>query len=153
MRYRLLNRASVAAVLLVVFWACLFVATHVPLESAGFGRQFSDKILHFAGYAGLALLLCWAVSSRRRFTSATWLAVMVAVSAYATADELLQIPIAGRTAEVGDWVADVAGAACGSTGFAVLWVVSGAARARSACHDRAVTGSKQSSPPSESGEV
>ena len=121
MKSRLFNHASVATILLAVFWASLFLATHLPLPSAGIGRYFSDKLLHFGAYTGLAFLLCWAIFSRRSFTITTCVVVLVIVSAYATVDELLQIPIAGRMAEFGDWAADVAGAVCGTLAFALLW--------------------------------
>lgn len=138
MKSRLLNRATIATVLLVVFWASLFLATHLPLPSGGIGRHLSDKALHFAAYAGLALLLCWAISSRRTFSMSTSVMVVLIAAVYATVDELLQIPIGGRMAEVGDWVADIAGAACGTFAFALLWAAGHAARRRSVQHERGV---------------
>jgi VanZ family protein len=135
MKTRLLNHATIATILLVVFWVGLFLATHLPLPSGAVGKHVSDKVLHFGAYAGLAFLLCWALSSRRTFTISTCVLVVMVAAVYATVDELLQIPIGGRMAEAGDWAADVAGAVCGTLAFALLRAVGSRNRRRSALRD------------------
>jgi VanZ family protein len=151
MKHRLRSQAAIATISLIVFWAILFLATHMPLPSIGLGKHLSDKILHFSAYAGLAALLCWAVSSRRKFTVATWGVVVVVTVVYGAVDELLQIPIQGRTAELGDWAADVGGAVCGTLAFALLCAAAGARRPRSRPTNRTVEIGRPSHPPAETG--
>lgn len=79
-----------------------------------------DKAFHFAAFAGLAFLCCWAVSSRRRLTSVAYGWIVGVLAIYAAADELLQIPLPRRNADPLDWLADTAGAACGVAVFALI---------------------------------
>lgn len=70
--------------------------------------QHSDKIVHFAAYFALALLLCSALSARRRF------AVCAAVIGYGGLIEILQSAMAlGRTGSWLDMAANIAGAIFG----------------------------------------
>lgn len=97
---------------LIVYWLLLFAGTHVPksLESV---LHANDKMLHFAGYLGLAfLLVVWRQLGRRLSWQvlATSLAI---VALYGACDEITQIPV-GRDCELKDWMADVLGAASGT---------------------------------------
>ena len=95
--------------LLVVYWVAIFVATHLPpsrLPQTGVG----DKTAHVVGYFGLGVLLylwLWLRFPARRATGVWVLGICMI---YGLVDELLQIPI-GRHATLGDWIADVIGAA------------------------------------------
>jgi len=76
-----------------------------PLDWAG----------HFSLYGGLGLLMARAAFFRGwRLKHLVWLGV--ALSAWAALDEVHQLFIPGRDAEVGDWAADTLGASLG------LWV-------------------------------
>jgi len=66
-----------------------------------------DFWLHAAGYGSLAVLLASFVDARSGRALAL---VLVAVAVFGGVTELLQVPIAGRTASVGDVAADVVGA-------------------------------------------
>jgi VanZ family protein len=93
---------------LAVYWVALFVGTHVPIPPDVVQLAGSDKTLHFVAYMGLSLLI--AVCVRPKGWSYLW--VLLGLAAYGAIDELLQIPVR-RTADVADWVADVAGVAAG----------------------------------------
>ena len=91
------------------YWAVLFVLTHLPPTRMMHGPS-NDKLQHFAAYFVLSMALgttMWvATPARRRVAPLVALGVC---AAYGIFDELTQ-PIVGRSAEVGDWVADVSGA-------------------------------------------
>jgi VanZ family protein len=75
-----------------------------------------DKLAHFAAYLVLGALLAYA-------TSRTGLHPAVAVmlgSLYGASDEIHQSFVPGRTAEVGDWVADTFGALAGVLLFLIV---------------------------------
>ncbi len=107
------------AAALVVYWAALCVGTHVPGRFVG-TPLISDKVLHFSAYAGLSFLIATllpllGVQSWRAYGGALIVAVC-----YGAIDELGQIPIPGRTADIADWWADVAGAVAG---LACCWLM------------------------------
>lgn len=76
------------------------------------GIPYLDKVLHAAAFLGLAVLLGLVIGLHRLRWSG-FLLVFVVVSSYGLVDELLQIPIEGRQADVWDWVADCTGAVLG----------------------------------------
>ncbi|MBM3842162.1 MAG: VanZ family protein [Verrucomicrobia bacterium] len=91
----------------------IFVASHRPKLGGGSWFRHSDKVVHFAVYGLLGTLACRPAR--------TWRGAAVAVlvtSAFGASDEWHQSFVPGRTAELADWVADSAGAACA----AVLYV-------------------------------
>lgn len=128
---RRLNRWLPA--LLVFYWLAIFTATHWPkLELPGGSVIFSsDKFLHFTAYMILGLLLTWTLAA-----SAPWrqrgilgmlahrrgmmaVVIVVIVAFYGIFDELTQ-PIAGRSTELLDWLADLAGVTTGIVLIAVI---------------------------------
>lgn len=109
-------RRLLVALVTGVYWLAMAVATHLPPQPGPPGRV-DDKLKHFAGYAVLAALL---TQCRRRGAARQRFAVAVAIAAaYGAIDEITQ-PLAGRTADAMDWVADVAGALCGAAGALML---------------------------------
>jgi len=80
-----------------------------------FGLVGPDKWLHAAGYAVLAALVAAAVLARTRRRH---LVVLVAVVGYGALVELLQIPVAGRSGDPMDALANAVGAALG---LALWW--------------------------------
>jgi VanZ family protein len=96
--------------LTALYWVVLFVVTHLPPARMLHGPG-GDKLHHFLAYLVLSFMLgatLWqAFPGRRRFVP---LLVLLAGAGYGVLDELTQIPV-GRQAEVGDWVADLSGAA------------------------------------------
>ncbi len=91
-----------------------FIATHLPPSNLPSAPWISDKVEHFLGYLGLYFVTVWRF---RRYTdsptrSVRPIAIFVGLAAYAAMDELTQ-PFVGRTAEWGDWFADLAGVMVG----------------------------------------
>ena len=102
-----------ALVLLVVlYWATMFVATHLPIRTTPVGDPYSlDKLEHLSAFAILAALLnavAAAVGFRSWSISA---AILCFITVYALVDEATQV--SPRTPEVLDWLADVIGACLG----------------------------------------
>jgi len=115
------------AATLVVYWAALCVGTHLPGHFIASPASMSDKSIHFLAYAVLSFLLAMLMNLMGvRGWRVCWEALLIAV-VYGAVDELAQIPIPGRTAELGDWFADVTGAL---TGVICYWLTMVAARER-----------------------
>ncbi|MBC8352845.1 MAG: VanZ family protein [Planctomycetes bacterium] len=101
-----------------VYWIALFVGTHLPHGVRGLG-SVNDKLLHFGAYAGLAFLLA-ATLTTMRMRHGALLVPMVVAAIYGCVDELTQMAIPGRQADVADWAADVFGAGLGVFAFGLL---------------------------------
>ena len=97
-----------------VLWAlCLFLLSEIRATPPGLQALLviPDKLVHFALYVVLGGLL-----ARARWVSRTDVrhVVLLAVGCtYAALDEWHQSLVPGRTPEVTDWLADVAGVAAG----------------------------------------
>jgi VanZ family protein len=106
--------------LLGAWWLLLFIGTSVPLPDRAGPPTGIDKLAHGLAYALLAWLLCWARETKATGrTARTALVSLLVVWTYGAFDELHQLLVPTRSAELGDWVADVVGAAAGA-GFWVL---------------------------------
>ena len=108
---RLIMLRIVSLGTLSAYWIALFVGTHIP-DGVNGVANVSDKLLHFGAYAGLAFLLAFALSTLRVKYGALLLPVVVA-AIYGCIDELSQMAVPGRQAELADWAADVCGAGTG----------------------------------------
>ncbi|QEF98074.1 VanZ like family protein [Stieleria maiorica] len=96
---------------LAVYWSALFLGTHLP-AGIDVGPQVSDKLKHFGGYFGLAVLCCYVTQSPAndpRRSAWRFLGVIVVLAAYACIDELTQAFSPGRHPDVLDALADLAG--------------------------------------------
>ena len=85
--------------------------------------QPSDKLLHFAAYAVLAVLVIWA-ATRGRWRLATGRVVLAAAfgcTAYGITDEIHQRFVPNRNADVADVLADALG---GLTAGGAVWALS-----------------------------
>ena len=85
-------------------------------------EQVSDKSGHFAAYAGLATLAVRAVGGGLPCRVAFRVAglALVIAAGHGAFDEIHQSFVPGRSSDVNDWYADVAGAALG-IGACWLW--------------------------------
>ena len=83
----------------------LTVAMLWPMDQPPHGPEGSDKLVHFVAFAALAFPL----ARTGRFGL---LPVFIGASAFGGAIELIQ-PSFNRSADVNDWVADVAGVVLG----------------------------------------
>ena len=94
------------AILLLTHWP------QVPEIATGGSLLPLDKIIHWVLYAGLGFLLSFANRVGTSRPRPPWLALLAATAVFAAADELTQT-LTGRSPEILDWVADLAGAAAG----------------------------------------
>jgi VanZ family protein len=100
------------------YWLTLAIATHLPKETTTLPGGGFDKAAHLGAFAVLAVLCAgaWPPTIRRRSLSQLlWISILVAV--YGAIDEWTQ-SFVGRQTSLGDWLADVAGAAIGLGLFA-----------------------------------
>ena len=118
MNLRLSQFRSGVVALLVIYWAALFVGTHVPAPMTG--MQSNDKLLHLVAYSGLAFLVVWVIAGTRPRLHSVIASVGLVV-AYGAVDELLQLMIPGRHGDLWDWLADVAGAGLGLLLYFLVW--------------------------------
>lgn len=109
------NKIYLVYLPLVVYWTALFIATSIPTEyipSVG----VSDKFYHFFAYLVLSVLLHLTFIFQeklpvlREFPASFTLLIG---SVYGIVDELHQMLIPGRHAEVLDWIADFVGVIAG----------------------------------------
>ncbi len=107
-------RRKVAIGLLAVYWPALAVFSHIPVPMWVRKAGVSDKVLHLLAYMILAFLLWCAIGGGARLTRcrARVLWVFVAVVLYGGADELVQGHV-GRSCDIMDFAADLAGALAG----------------------------------------
>ena len=110
----------IAAVLLALaWWLLMFLGTHMPMPPKTH-VNVNDKLQHAAAYAGLAFLLLVAVRAFRRRSGRLYLVVIGVGALYGVADELTQLLVPNRSAELLDWIADITGLALGAAAFAVI---------------------------------
>jgi VanZ family protein len=97
----------------LLWLAVILTATSIPNPAVP-AVPGVDKAAHAIMYGVLAALVAYALSPSRR--AHLWLVVAApAIAAIAALDEWHQRFIPGRSASVGDWIADASGA-----GFALL---------------------------------
>ncbi len=96
---------------LVIYWLILFILTTLPGNEA-ISIGVNDKIEHFGAYGLLSGILYLNLFFQKKFTllnkfPATF--TLLVASIYGMVDELHQIFVPGRTADVRDWLADFIG--------------------------------------------
>ena len=97
---------------LIIYWLILFILTSVPSSSA-LTIGVSDKIEHFGAYGLLSGILYLNLFFQKKFKllkkyPATF--TIIIASFYGLLDELHQLIVPGRSAEILDWFADFSGA-------------------------------------------
>ena len=96
---------------LIIYWVILFIATSLPVERLP-SIGFTDKINHLIAYFILAVLLNLTLIYQRKsqllFEKAP-IATIVICLFYGALDEVHQLFVPGRSAEILDWVADALG--------------------------------------------
>jgi VanZ family protein len=100
---------------LVVYWLTLFFATSLPVQKLP-SVGISDKFAHFTAFFCLSVLLNLTLIFQRKsqlLFNKAFLATIIICLVYAAVDELHQMLIPGRSAEVLDWVADGLGTIAG----------------------------------------
>ena len=110
--------------------ALIFAASSRP-DTSAVPSAIPDKVVHFAVYALLGVLILRAVAGGRR-SGITWLGVVVSIviaTLYGITDEWHQGFVPNRTPDVMDVVADLAGASAGAI------VTAGVTRLRASSRD------------------
>jgi VanZ family protein len=79
-----------------------------------------DKALHATEYAGFALLLCRALRGEGLAWSRSVALAVILAGVYAATDEWHQLFVPERSADIADWLADMAGATAGSTLYRLI---------------------------------
>jgi|Deesub1362B_J571_1020462.scaffolds.fasta_scaffold01085_13 VanZ family protein len=110
-----------------VFYAGLiFYLSSIPdLTLPEWGLDFEDKLIHFLAYFGLGLLAARAfhASNGGPLSRKDLILTVVVVTLYGATDEIHQIFVPGRYADVLDWVSDFLGAVAGTYFYTKLYVV------------------------------
>lgn len=109
-RRRLASRARTLA---LVYFAMLFIGTHVPGTVSEPIATVSGKWVHFGAYAVLTIFVLagWELTIGA-LQPKHYFAVWLVGTLYGAFDEITQIPVS-RTCDVNDWVSDVLGIVCG----------------------------------------
>lgn len=95
-----------------LWWALIFIGTHIPASLPG-GPSFIDKFEHASAFFGLAALLCAAYEAWRPRQQWGYCLVFVAAIVYGAIDEWTQSLVPYRSSDWRDWLADAGGAALG----------------------------------------
>jgi|GEM_PF-2199276 len=103
--------------ILIFYWIGIFFATHIPIPYWTRRMGVSDKIMHFAAYLVLALLLWLSTSFEKK---ANWKKIrpwllMGIVAVYCISDELSQYFMRGRSVDPYDLIANILGATAAMT--------------------------------------
>lgn len=112
-------RQKLTIISLLLYWVGIFVLAHIPIPELVYKARVSDKSIHILAYLILVFLLWFSVSADKKVILrkiAVWW-VFLAVVLYGGVDELLQ-GHTGRSCDVGDFFADIAGAVWGLILFA-----------------------------------
>jgi VanZ family protein len=101
---------------LVVYWILLLTATSLPANDIP-ALGLYDKFYHLGAYTVLSfflnLTLVYQKKSKFLFYKAGIAAIVIS-SVYGALDEIHQIFVPGRSAEILDWTADFVGACFGA---------------------------------------
>jgi VanZ family protein len=101
----------------MVYCIAIFVQSSYPSLDKFPSFAYSDKLMHVIAYGLLGLLVCRAVNTLGRWRHRWGALVCFGVAAaalYGASDEWHQSFVAGRSSEVADLIADVAGGLVGS---------------------------------------
>lgn len=107
---------------LFVYWLILFIATTLPGNKVP-NLGVSDKIEHSTAYMVLSVLLCMTYTFQNKikiFWKKPFLMTILTVTFYGALDELHQLFIPGRSCDIKDLMADVAGA---SVGLLIVYLI------------------------------
>ena len=109
------------------YMAAIFYASSLSQPTLPPG---GDKPWHLLAYLGLAVVVVRALAGRlpSRITPRTVVTAIVIAVAYAASDELHQMYVPGRSADVRDLLADAVGVLCGTAACWAWGIISPASR-------------------------
>ncbi|MHC4482450.1 MAG: VanZ family protein [Planctomycetota bacterium] len=115
------QQRKLTVIALLIYWPVLFIFAHIPIPELVYKAQVSDKRLHLLAYLVLVFLLWFALNPDKKVNwrkATVWWVLLVAVW-YGVIDELLQAYV-GRTCDVTDFLANLAGVLAGLILFTFL---------------------------------
>ncbi|MEE9431907.1 MAG: VanZ family protein [Melioribacteraceae bacterium] len=110
------NRTKVLVIPLIIYWLIILIGTSLPADSFADTIELSDKVKHFVAYLGLAVILGMNLHFQERWKTVRNYYIIITFFicvSYGVVDELHQMFIPNRFAELLDWVADTLGALVG----------------------------------------
>ncbi len=116
------RQQKITTILLALYWPALFVLAHIPIPQVIRRAGVSDKSLHFLAYLIVVFLLWFTVGAGKRVNwrkATPWLVLLI-ILVYGIIDEWSQGYVAGRSSDVLDFVADLAGTLTGLILFSVF---------------------------------
>ncbi|WP_337865285.1 VanZ family protein [Ignavibacterium sp.] len=112
-----INRVFVFIYLpLIIHWVTIFILTSLPSDKLP-SVEIGDKLNHFLAFFVLGFFLNLTLRYQAKFPALKkniLIITIIIASGYGLLDELHQLLVPGRSAEVLDWVADFIGAISGS---------------------------------------
>ena len=105
------NKVYLVYLPLAVYWIVLFIATSIPSEYVP-SIGVADKFNHFFAYLVLSVLLYLTLYFQKKYLilkKYPGFFSLIIASLYGIFDELHQMLIPGRSAELLDWIADFVG--------------------------------------------
>lgn len=116
------HRQKLTILALLLYWPTIFILAHIPIPYLVRKAGVSDKALHYLAYLILFFLLWFAVSPDKKVSwrrAVAWWVFFV-VAGYGALDEWLQSYMAGRSASIADFYANLAGMVTGLILFSFL---------------------------------
>jgi VanZ family protein len=117
-----LLRKKLARIALLFYWPALFILAHSPLPKVVHEAHITDRSLHFLTYFILVVLIWTAAKPYEKVKwhkPFVWIILAVMVG-YGAVDEWLQHWVEGRTADLWDYVCDLAGVSAGLLLLSIL---------------------------------
>ncbi len=102
---------------LIIHWVSILILTSLPSDQLP-SVEVGDKINHFLAFFVLGFFLNLTLKYQKRFPflkKNILLTTIIIAAAYGLLDELHQLFVPGRSAEVFDWIADFIGGIAGSS--------------------------------------
>lgn len=104
-----------------LLWAgVILFGTSLPQDAIPVSTSNIDKVLHFSIYTVFAFLVTRQISEDVSRWRAVAIALLV-IALFGAADEWHQRFIPGRSTELADWLADMAGGVAGAFAFALFF--------------------------------
>lgn len=116
------NRSKVLFIPLLVYWSLLFIGTSLPSDHLHLVLEIGDKLKHLLAYLGLGFLLSLNLHFQQKWPHLAKYAFIYSFLIcifYGLVDEIHQLIVPNRSAELLDWVADAIGSTIGVI-FAIL---------------------------------
>jgi VanZ family protein len=116
--YKILERNKIGLIYipLAVYWIVIFILTSIPMDEIPQYFNAQDKLEHFAAYFLLSFLLGFTFHFQKRFGNIKRKLFVMTIAValfYGAFDELHQMFIPGRFADIYDWLADAVGSLLG----------------------------------------